>query len=153
MALTSPRIETSLLALLDEVNAARRRGATLSPAEVQLERAWGASARLAVYGSLAPGRENHHLVAHLGGDWTAGLNVRGERHDRGWGTGLGYPALKLMNDGPAVDVQLLVSPDLRASWEMLDAFEGPEYVRVLVPVFRGTELLAVANLYEATASG
>jgi len=58
-----------------------------------------------------------------------------------------------------VAVQVLTTPSLATAWPTLDRFEGPEYQRILVPVF-STELSpgqagerrlhTVANLYAAT---
>jgi gamma-glutamylcyclotransferase (GGCT)/AIG2-like uncharacterized protein YtfP len=112
-------------------------------------RAFGADRRLAAYGSLAPGRANHHLLAPLGGEWRAGLTVEGERVELGWGAALGFPALRWRPGATGVAVHLLTSERLPESWERLDAFEGRDYVRVLVPLHEGPRLAAVANLYEA----
>jgi gamma-glutamylcyclotransferase (GGCT)/AIG2-like uncharacterized protein YtfP len=89
--------------------------------------------RLATYGSLAPGRPNHHHVAGLEGRWFAGA-VHGHLLEEGWGAALGYPALLLATDGPPVAVQVLESADLHAHWATLDDFEGPGYERVLTTV-------------------
>jgi len=89
--------------------------------------------RLATYGSLAPGRPNHHHVADLDGRWLPG-EVRGHLLQEGWGAALGYPALLLAVDGPRVAVQVLESADLPAHWGRLDDFEGPGYRRVLTTV-------------------
>ena len=48
--------------------------------------------RLATYGSLAPGRPNHHQLDGLEGRWSEG-DVYGRLVDAGWGASLGYPAL------------------------------------------------------------
>jgi gamma-glutamylcyclotransferase (GGCT)/AIG2-like uncharacterized protein YtfP len=140
--------------LLDLANVARRAGRLDAPAEVRLEALFGTGARLAVYGSLAPGRENHRVVAPLGGTWATGV-VEGDLTTYGWGAAMGYPALRPRPGGPAVPVQVLNSEALRAAWPELDAFEGAEYRRVLVPVWTGgagaRALLTVANLYEAAA--
>ena len=96
---------------------------------------------LAVYGTLAPGRPNHHELSGLDGRWRRGI-VRGHLVAEGWGATLGYPALTLDPDGPPVDVQLFVSADLPAHWPRLDAFEGPGYRRVVTNV--ETESGAVA---------
>ena len=70
------------------------------------------------------------------------------------GAALGYPALRLSTGGPAVRVQVLTTASLRAAWPDLDAFEGAEYRRVLVPVWTSPPgeraLITVANLYEAS---
>jgi gamma-glutamylcyclotransferase (GGCT)/AIG2-like uncharacterized protein YtfP len=145
-------VQTRELELVEVVNAARRRGQVAADAESQLDSLFGTGTRLAVYGSLAPGRQNHHMVAPLGGTWTAGV-VEGDLRTYGWGAAIGYPALRLRPGGPVVPVQLLTSDALPRAWADLDAFEGAEYRRVLVPVWtsdgQGRELLAVANVYEA----
>jgi gamma-glutamylcyclotransferase (GGCT)/AIG2-like uncharacterized protein YtfP len=89
-----------------------------------------ASHRLATYGTLAPGRPNHHQLDGLEGRWLEG-KVYGRLVAAGWGAGLGYPALVLDADGPAVDVLVLESADLPAHWTRLDEFEGPGYERVV----------------------
>jgi hypothetical protein len=64
--------------------------------------------RLATYGSLAPGRPNHHPVAALRGRWIAGA-VHGRLLEAGWGASLGYRAMVLDPAGPAIDVRVLES--------------------------------------------
>lgn len=83
---------------------------------------------LATYGTLAPGKPNHHRLAHLGGRWTTGT-LRGHLVETGWGVALGFPALKLDPDGEPIDVHLLISDLLPEQWDWLDAFEGAEYRR------------------------
>ena len=87
--------------------------------------------RLAVYGSLAPGRPNHGQLAGIPGRWFAGI-VQGHLHAAGWGSALGFPGLVLGENGEDVEVQIFESQSLRAEWPRLDAFEGPEYRRVNV---------------------
>lgn len=94
-----------------------------------------AGERLAVYGSLAPGRPNHHLLSGLAGRWWTG-HVHGELRAEGWGSELGFPGLVLLEHGPAVRVHVLESPELVRHWDRLDAFEGSGYRRVRVPVHR-----------------
>jgi gamma-glutamylcyclotransferase (GGCT)/AIG2-like uncharacterized protein YtfP len=89
--------------------------------------------RLATYGTLAPGRVNHHQLASLSGSWTTGT-IRGRLIETGWGAALGYSALVLDEGGEAVEVHLFTSADLPAHWERLDAFEGAEYRRGEVTV-------------------
>jgi gamma-glutamylcyclotransferase (GGCT)/AIG2-like uncharacterized protein YtfP len=89
--------------------------------------------RLAVYGTLGPGRPNHGQLADLQGRWLKGV-VRGTLYERGWGAQLGYPGVILDAKGPTVEVDLLESPELPQHWPRLDAFEGPGYVRVTVEV-------------------
>jgi len=105
----------------------------------------GPEHRLAVYGSLAPGKSNHHQLDGLGGEWQPGM-VRGHLVSSGWGAAQGYPGLRPDPLGPEVMVQLFTSEDLPAHWARLDAFEGDEYQRVLVDVDLGTYAVR-ANLY------
>jgi gamma-glutamylcyclotransferase (GGCT)/AIG2-like uncharacterized protein YtfP len=109
-----------------------RHGLAMAPAHAI---PWGMSIdhRLAVYGTLAPGRENHHQMAGMAGTWRPG-SVRGHLVPEGWGAALGYPALMLDPAGPLVPVQLFESADLPAHWPRLDDFEGPGYRRTPVTV-------------------
>jgi len=94
---------------------------------------FAAECRLAVYGSLAPGRPNHHQLAALRGDWRTG-KVRGRLVEKGWGAALGYPGLVLDAAGDEIAVQLFESAGLSEHWNRLDAFEGDGYRRVVVSV-------------------
>jgi hypothetical protein len=59
-------VETqAVMELLDAANAGRRRSRSASDAEAQLDSLFWTGERLAVYGSLAPGRQNHHIVASV----------------------------------------------------------------------------------------
>lgn len=64
--------------------------------------------RLAPYERLAPGRPNHHQLDGLKGRRSRGY-VQGTLVNAGWGAGLGYPALVLDPDGPAVEVDVFES--------------------------------------------
>ena len=92
-----------------------------------------ADARLATYGTLAPGRVNHHQLADLQGCWRQGT-VRGRLVEAGWGAELGFPGMILDPSGQAIDVHLFESPDLADQWPRLDAFEGAGYQRVVTRV-------------------
>lgn len=107
--------------------------------------AFDARHRLAVYGTLAPGRPNEHVMAGIDGTWTP-ATVRGTRIDVGWGAAMGYPGITL-DDGGDVDCLLFESADLPAHWEMLDEFEGEGYRRVVTEVFIDGEARA-AHIYE-----
>jgi gamma-glutamylcyclotransferase (GGCT)/AIG2-like uncharacterized protein YtfP len=96
--------------------------------------------RLATYGTLAPGRVNHHQLAGLKGQWQHGT-VRG-RLDAGWAAAHGYPGLVLDPLGPAVEVHLFESADLPDHWARLDAFEGSGYRRVVTQVRTADDELA-----------
>jgi gamma-glutamylcyclotransferase (GGCT)/AIG2-like uncharacterized protein YtfP len=154
--------------LVDAANALRRQsdasdsaaGSDGRHAEQRLDALFGTSHTLAVYGTLAPGRPNHHVLAPLGGEWTDGL-IEGDLLPLGWGADLGYPGFRPRVGGDAVAVQVLTATLLATTWPTLDHFEGPGYERILVAVFsteRGPwqagerRLLTIANLYAATES-
>ena len=155
--------------LVAAANAARRQrdasggaaGSDGCRAERRLDTLFGTSHALAVYGTLAPGRPNHHVVAPLGGEWTDGL-IEGDLIPLGWGATLGFPGFRPRVGEDAVAVRALTAPSLATAWPALDRFEGPGYERILVPVF-GTEfcpeqagerrLHKVANLYAAAEAG
>jgi gamma-glutamylcyclotransferase (GGCT)/AIG2-like uncharacterized protein YtfP len=94
--------------------------------------------RLATYGSLAPGRPNHHQLEGLQGRWSRG-HVHGTLVDAGWGGSLGYPALILDPNGAPIEVHVFESADLPAHWSRLDRFEGPGYRRVATTVHTPSE--------------
>jgi gamma-glutamylcyclotransferase (GGCT)/AIG2-like uncharacterized protein YtfP len=151
--------------LVDAANATRRQsdasggavGSGDCRAERRLDALFRTSHTLAVYGTLAPGQPNHHVVAPLGGEWTDGT-IEGDLIPLGWGAALGYPGFRPRAGGDAVAVKVLTAPSLANAWPALDRFEGPGYRRILVPIF-GTELgpeqagerrlRTVANLYSA----
>ncbi len=135
---------------------ARRQAGISSPAdqlERELEQRFGASCRLAVYGSLAPGAPNHHVLADLPGSWQEGI-VTGMLHSTGWGAATGFPVLRWRAGGPPVPAQILVSDALPDHWPRLDEFEGAGYRRILVSVHDADGVLtAVANLYADALDG
>jgi gamma-glutamylcyclotransferase (GGCT)/AIG2-like uncharacterized protein YtfP len=88
---------------------------------------------LATYGTLAPGRVNHHRLAGLQGQWRQGT-VRGRLADAGWAAALGYPGLVLDPLCPLVEVYLFESAELPDHWPRLDEFEGTGYRRMITQV-------------------
>lgn len=86
--------------------------------------------RLFVYGTLAPGRPNEHVLANVSGEWQP-ATIRGELRQQGWGAAVGFPGIVLDEDGPEVHGMLLISAELSEHWQRLDDFEGDGYVRVL----------------------
>ncbi len=112
----------------------------------------GPETRLATYGTLAPGRPNHDQLIDMPGRWLKG-QVRGSLVEEGWGATLGYPALTLDHDGPAVDVHVVESDALPQHWPRLDAFEGPGYRRVAVDVSTAEGALPASIYVAASASG
>ncbi len=89
--------------------------------------------RLATYGTLGPGRPNHHQLSGLKGEWSSGW-VRGELHQEGWGARQGFPGLILNPAGETVTVDIFSSEELALHWPRLDAFEGEGYRRVVTAV-------------------
>lgn len=94
---------------------------------------FGPENTLAIYGTLAPGQPNHHVLDDLSGTWIKG-QVFGKLKNAGWGAEQGYPGIELDPNGDAVVVHLFQSDDLPAHWARLDAFEGDGYCRKTVQV-------------------
>lgn len=89
------------------------------------------SDHLFVYGSLAPGQPNEHVLTRLGGSFQP-ASVRGHLRAQGWGAGLGFPGI--VPDGAAGEVAgfVFTFAGQLEQWAELDAFEGAEYRRVPV---------------------
>lgn len=93
-----------------------------------------------VYGTLAPGRPNEHVLADVAGTWHP-ATVRGTLRELGWGAAQGFPGI-VLDDGAGHDLDgddpseveglVFSSPDLGRHWARLDEFEGSEYERVTV---------------------
>ena len=78
---------------VDAANQARQQSDASVDAERRLDALFGTGHTLAVYGTLAPGQPNHHVLAPLGGEWTDGL-IEGDLIPLGWGAALGYPGFR-----------------------------------------------------------
>jgi gamma-glutamylcyclotransferase (GGCT)/AIG2-like uncharacterized protein YtfP len=89
---------------------------------------------LVVYGTLAPGRPNYHIMEPVGGQWRNG-RIKGLLAQQGWGADLGYPGFKHTSLAEQTDIEVVVlfSEQLVAHWARLDAFEGEGYQRILTP--------------------
>ncbi|KAH8194426.1 hypothetical protein TruAng_011409 [Truncatella angustata] len=130
------------LDLIAAINAARISKSPNAELETKADQLYQANHSFAVYGTLGPGKPNHHHISDIKGTWTDDA-VTGKLVQSGWGAAMGFPALLWSQQGDAVPVQLLRSDMLPNSWDRLDTFEGAEYSRVLVPLVRG----GVANIY------
>lgn len=130
------------LDLISAINAARISGTPSAELEATADSLYQAAQKFAVYGTLGPGKPNHHHISDIKGTWTDDA-VTGTLVQSGWGAAMGFPALIWSQGGEAVPVQLLTSSLLLSNWERLDAFEGTEYNRILVPLVNG----GVANIY------
>lgn len=86
--------------------------------------------RLFVYGTLAPGRPNEHLLAAVPGTWEP-ATVTGWLRQEGWGAAVGYPGILLDEQGDEVEGWVFTSGSLSEHWARLDAFEGDGYERVV----------------------
>lgn len=101
---------------------------------------------LFVYGSLAPGRPNAHVLADVPGTWEPAA-VRGTLLQEGWGAAMGYPGIVLDPHGDRVEGLLFTSEALPEHWARLDAFEGAGYRRVLTVVARADGVAVDAYVY------
>lgn len=89
--------------------------------------------RLFVYGTLAPGRPNEHVLADVLGEWEP-ATVTGTLLQEGWGAAIGYPGIILDKHGGEIEGFLFSSERLIEHWSCLDEFEGEGYERVLTTV-------------------
>jgi gamma-glutamylcyclotransferase (GGCT)/AIG2-like uncharacterized protein YtfP len=105
------------------------------------------SHRLAAYGSLAPGKKNHHMMAGMEGTWRKAV-LRGSLRNEGWGAGQGFPGFLWDGSNAPVAAQVFSSRDLPRHWQRLDDFEGAEYQRILVPVEMEDGEIEMCNVYE-----
>jgi gamma-glutamylcyclotransferase (GGCT)/AIG2-like uncharacterized protein YtfP len=109
------------------------------------------SRRLAVYGSLAPGKKNHNVIAGMAGSWRNAV-LRGSLQNEGWGAGEGFPGFLWDGTNTPVAAQVFSSADLPHYWLRLDEFEGEEYQRILAPAEIESGEIEICNLY-ALAKG
>ena len=102
--------------------------------------------RLFVYGTLAPGRPNEHVLADVPGEWEP-ATARGDLLQEGWGAAAGFPAIILNEHGPEVPGFLFSSDHLSEHWHRLDDFEGGGYERTTTSVTLGRGEKAEAHIY------
>lgn len=84
--------------------------------------------RLFVYGTLAPGRPNQHILRDLPGSWEPAM-IRGWLVPEGWGAAAGYPGIVPDQSGDEIQGFVFTSESLAENWPMLDEFEGEDYER------------------------
>lgn len=106
-----------------------------------------AQERLFVYGTLAPGRPNAHVLSGIRGTWEKGT-VYGHLLAEGWGADHGYPGIVLDPSAQPVAGFVLTSEQLSREWARLDAFEGAAYRRVVAPVHLESGLVLEAFVYQ-----
>lgn len=107
--------------------------------------------RLFVYGTLAPGQSNAHVLADVRGTWES-ASTRGRLLQEGWGAAAGYPGLIPDEDGPEVPGLVFTSDELGAHWARLDEFEGDGYERVLTSVKLESGSICQAYVYALSGS-
>lgn len=102
---------------------------------------------LFVYGSLQPGAENEKYLQDIRGSWKQGY-VLGNLVTEGWGTKIGFPAIKVNEQGDQIKGWLLESDELQAHLKRLDEFEGDEYQRIIAKIYLDDGTTTHAYLYE-----
>jgi gamma-glutamylcyclotransferase (GGCT)/AIG2-like uncharacterized protein YtfP len=107
---------------------------------------------LFVYGTLAPGKPNEHILNCINGTWKKGT-VRGQLFSSGWGAALGFPGIILDPESEEVEGLLFCSTELDKHWETLDNFEGDGYQRVLTSVLLENNEIVDAYIYELSTAG
>ena len=106
--------------------------------------------RLFVYGTLAPGRPNEHVLSDIPGVWEP-ASVTGTLLQEGWGAAVGYPGIVLDKHGSKIEGFLFSSEHLPDHWSRLDDFEGQDYKRMLTTVCLKDETAVDAYIYTLCA--
>jgi gamma-glutamylcyclotransferase (GGCT)/AIG2-like uncharacterized protein YtfP len=106
--------------------------------------------RLFVYGTLAPGRPNAHILADVPGSWEP-ASVTGTLRAEGWGAAMGYPGLDLDENGETIEGFVFSSDALADHWARLDQFEGVAYRRIPTAVRLANGESVQAYLYALKA--
>lgn len=102
--------------------------------------------RLFVYGTLAPGEPNEHILKKINGRWDK-ASVKGRLYPLGWGAGYGYPGLILDESAESVSGLIFSSDELNDFWRELDEFEGDGYQRVITAISQDDGSLVDAFVY------
>ena len=101
---------------------------------------------LFVYGTLAPGKPNHHVMQDIPGQWQP-ATLKGHLHDAGWGAEFVCPGMVPSEDGEPVAGFVLTSDQLTHHWARLDEYEGDGYQRTTVEVTTDTGEPIEAQVY------
>ena len=102
--------------------------------------------RLFVYGTLAPGEPNEHILKKIGGRWEK-ASVKGRLYPLGWGAEYGYPAMVLDESAEPISGLIFSSDELNDFWPDLDKFEGDGYQRVITAIRQEDGSLVDAFVY------
>jgi len=102
---------------------------------------------LFVYGTLAPGQSNHHIMDGMTGDWRPG-HTYGHIGKCEWGEYKGFPAFTPDKNGQKITGQIFTSKDLPKHWARLDEFEGIAYKRVIIEAFLEGGQKEFCNIYK-----
>ncbi len=102
--------------------------------------------RLFVYGTLAPGEPNEHILKKLSGRWEK-ASVKGRLYPLGWGADYGHPGLILDESAESVSGLIFSSDELNDFWRELDEFEGDGYQRVITAISQDDGSLVDAFVY------
>ncbi len=84
---------------------------------------------LFIYGTLAPGKPNEHILKDIAGTWKE-AKIKGPLKKDGWGSKLGYDGVILDGSNNDVDGFIFSSNYLDDILNILDEFEGDDYVRL-----------------------
>jgi gamma-glutamylcyclotransferase (GGCT)/AIG2-like uncharacterized protein YtfP len=102
-----------------------------------------------VYGTLGPGRPNHHKIEHIKGRWSK-ATIKGKLEAKGWGADLGYYGYVKASFGEEqqeISAFILFSDELTLNWKFIDDFEGDEYERILTEFILENGETGVGNIY------
>lgn len=108
--------------------------------------------RLFIYGSLAPNCPNHHIVAHIDGQWQSGT-VEGHLVQQGWGAVMGFPGIVISDLTEAKEevkgmmLSLLNLPKTGPCWMSLKVsnMSGSLFLLSLMPVTLKTPIFIKSN--------
>ncbi|WP_286927617.1 gamma-glutamylcyclotransferase family protein [Flavobacterium sp. UBA4197] len=103
---------------------------------------------LIIYGTLAPGKPNHHIMEHIRGEWQQ-ATVKGKLENKGWGAEMGYYGFRHADAGEQNEIEayVLFSDELVANRKYLDDFEGSGYKRILASYKKSNGETGVGYIY------